>query len=998
MSKNHHFKKYTGGLSQSSLSLLSSQQTLPNPPTSVKFYSETFAAQQQQTSKSSTSTSQQSSPSITTTSTPLTATAYTKTTTKGSTQLKPSTSTDAFNYKTYHYNNYAYIQGQTSKQRYQPHHHNASLPNPYFDEDAFFLQQEPTIAEFSTLSPAHTSSDDIISTQPTQQTDGTRKKLQYIGSRIYKKTSPAATTTSTTTESTSPSKRIRETNQIGKRAFHTINTFASPGSINLSRAFKEETKQQNVIVEYDDEFERKLAVITGPESADEHNTKWVIIDVHGSNRVVNSNQLTYQFTSESSDQTFGIEDAKKLQTQSNAMLEKLTVEDCDSLWRSFLQRKSVKITIKEASEHLFQSTDSPSLYSAYRFLYKNPLYFKHTSNLNFECRSLREVEELKQMGSAEKETILNDKIFLLKIINRLLMTNEERALFYKQLRNNTMKEVKAMRPDLEITRDFIELDEVKDKERLSLFRQYALGMHANLDSKKRVYESFFKPLGADDHLQAFRVARDLKLFNTQNIHLLRSMENEMCHMRDEEVFDQMIRDTKETLLSSSDPDSKIRRDLRHMTVFTIDEYPKTTEVDDGVSVEEKNGEFYIYVHIADVTRFVKQGSNVDKEAQKRVSSIYLPERKFSMIASELSQDILSLSDAKENYSLTFSAKINNDGSLSEWTAFPAILGKVQKIDYSMADKIMAKSVPADPAIHDTLQTMLRVANMRFTYRMRRGATPPSLSPKPKVYVSNSEQNFEVDTTVEEQVSPSRRLVQEFMIAANEIGGYYALQHDIAVPYRGTRTVTMDFPPLPDDEIDEILSLDTQMSEKQLCDLVIQSNNNFFPVAGVCINQSPKFHQGIGSATYVQVTSPIRRYSDLLVHYQLKAQMRGEKQPFTWDEMQEILFAIEPTTRCIASLQKKSERFWLLKYFEQNLTKNSSKNNNYRALVLESRSNSVTSLDPEELPFMLSLYLMESAFKTSVKSLTNRQAGEFMNVRVSSVSPYNDEITFEEITK
>ena len=418
----------------------------------------------------------------------------------------------------------------------------------------------------------------------------------------------------------------------------------------MSRAFNTNQESsrtpQSIIVEYDDEFERKLAIITGPESSDENNNKWAIVDIHGINKVVNSNQLTYQFSNENSDKRFNLEDAKQMQSDSNGMITNLTSEDCDKLWKSFLQRKNVKITIKEASEHLFQSTDSTALYSAYRFLYKNPLYFKHTSNLNFECRSLREVEELKHMGSEEKESILLDKLFLLKITNRLLVTNEERSLFYKQLRNNIMKEIKAMRPDIEITRDTLELDEQKDSERLSLFRQYALGMYSNLESKKKIYEAFFKPLGADDHLQAFRVARDLKLFNTLNIHLLRSMEEDICHMKDEAKFKQIAQESKNSIISSSDPDSKIRRDMRHMTVFTIDEYPKTTEVDDGVSIEVRDGQYYMYVHIADVTRFIDQGSNIDKEAQRRVSSVYLPEAKFSMIASDFSENILSLSYSK----------------------------------------------------------------------------------------------------------------------------------------------------------------------------------------------------------------------------------------------------------------------------------------------------------------------------------------------------------------
>ncbi|KAF0973288.1 hypothetical protein FDP41_008495 [Naegleria fowleri] len=1009
MSKNtHHFKKYTGGLSQSSISMLTSNQSLPNPPTSVKlFNSESFSPSSSSNSSQPTTTTpftskSSSSPSSNNASPATSLSSSYVRNTKSSVQLPPNAQTDAFNYKTYHYNNYTYYAspGQTPKQRYQPHHHNANAPNPYYDEEAFFLQQEPGGADF-----AASSSNILLTQPPIQQNDGARKKLQYIGSRIYKKTNSTSSALTSSTPSvscpSSPSKnRMREstTSQFGKRAFHSMSSFTSPGSVNLSRAFKEESKQQHVIVEYDDEFERRLAIITGPESLDENNNKWIIIDITGRNRVVNSSQLTYQFSSDNTDQNFNIDDVRQLQAQSSAMIEKLTPEDCDNMWKAFLQRKSVKITIKDAAEHLFQSTEPASLYSAYRFLYKNPLYFKHTSNLNFECRSLREVEELKQMGSKEKETILKDKIFLLKIANRLLATNEERGLFYKQLRNNVMKEIKAMRPDLEITREFLEIDEEQDKERLSLFRQYALGMYTNLDNKKRVYEAFFKPLGADDHLQAFRVARDLKLFTTQNIHLLRSMEDEMCHMKEEDNFKKIVRENIDSIVNSTDPDSKIRRDLRHLPVFTIDEYPKTTEVDDGVSVEVRDGATYMYIHIADVTRFINQGSTIDYEAQKRVSSIYLPEKKFNMISSELSEDVLSLSDKKENYSLTFSSKVGSDGSLSEWQAFPAILGKVQKIDYSLADQIIDKTVEVDPEVYDAFQLMLQVANLRFAYRMRKGATPPSLSPKPKVDVSNSEQSIQIGTSWEEQVGSSRRLVQEFMIAANEIGGHYALQHDIAVPYRGTRTVTMEIPPLPEEEINQILSLSPKISEKDLCDVVVRSNNSFFPTAGVCINQSPKFHQGIGSSTYVQVTSPIRRYSDLLVHYQLKAQMRGEKQPYTWDEIQEILFAIEPTTRAIASLQKKSERFWLLKYFEQNLTTHSGRNNRYKALVLESKKNAITSLDPDELPFVLSLYLIESAFRASVKSSNSYEVGDFLDVKVSSVSPYNDEISFEEITK
>ncbi|KAL9648747.1 hypothetical protein ABK040_003683 [Willaertia magna] len=894
-------------------------------------------------------------------------------------ETTPSSSqnTDAYYYNTYHLNNYHYQGGAT---RYQPHHHSPNAPNPYYDEEAFYLQQEQG-GEYTT---SNNNNNNEVDFNKQQESDYARKKLQFIGSRFYRKSSTSATRTN---------KIQRDNINNTKRSFHTNVTFSTnntPSSMNLLKVFKiDEIK--NVIVEYDDEYERKLAVITGPETLDENNTKWNLIDIYGENKVINSSQLTYQFTIDS-ERGFNIEDIKQMQQESNKLISSISSEEYEKMWKIFLQRKSVKITIKEAAEYLFQSSCSTALYSAYRVLYKNALYFKHTSNLNFECRSLREVEELKQMGSEEKENILYDKIFLLKIINRLIITNEERSLFYKQLKNNIMKEIKAMRPEIEFTKESMELNENEDSERIKLFRSYALGMYNNLDTKKKIYEAYFKPLGADDHLQAFRVARDLQLFKTQNIHLLRSMEEEMPHVRDASKFKQTIKELKESILSSPDPDKMIRRDLRHLTVYTLDDYPLTTEIDDGVSIETINNDVYIYVHIADVSRYITPGTLLDKEAQRRVSSVYLPECKLSMIPAELSEDILSLSPDKENYTLTFRCKFNEDGSIADWDIFPAITGKIVKLDYVEADQILEQSTSSDVKTYESLKTMLDIANKRFRFRLKRGANPPPITPKPKVKVTEEEKIIEVDTTLEEQASASRRLVAEFMIAANEIGGFYAAKHDIAVPYRGTRTTASGII-TSEEEIDTLLNLNVHMSDKELANLMLKGSNGSLP-GGYCINQSPKFHQGIGTANYVQVTSPIRRYSDLLVHHQLKAQMRGEEPPYKWDDLQEVLFAIEPISRAITSLQKKSERFWLLKYFEHHLTKQSGKNNKYRALVLDSKRNS-TSFD-NDMPYLSFLYLLDTAFRTTVKSNNKHAQGEFVNVRVASVSPYNDEISFEEI--
>ncbi len=292
-------------------------------------------------------------------------------------------------------------------------------------------------------------------------------------------------------------------------------------------------------------------------------------------------------------------------------------------------------------------------------------------------------------------------------------------------------------------------------------------------------------------------------------------------------------------LTTSEPESKIstledeyRRDLTHLLSLAIDD-AGSKDPDDAIGLEGNR----LWVHIADVAALVSPGSPADIEAMARGSNIYLPEGTVNMLPSTATAN-LGLGLAEISPALSFGIDLGPDGTTTGLEITPSWV-RVTRLTYEEAEERLDTS---------PLRELYQLAQSYEARRLENGAIQIDL-PEVKVSVE--------DGCVSIRPLPalrSRDLVREAMLMTGEAVGRFALENDIPLPYTGQDRPVDDIPPA------------TNLSETYAIRRLMKPSQQ-------TIKPSP--HAGLGMELYVQVTSPLRRYLDLVVHQQLRAFFRGD---------------------------------------------------------------------------------------------------------------------------
>jgi exoribonuclease II len=204
-----------------------------------------------------------------------------------------------------------------------------------------------------------------------------------------------------------------------------------------------------------------------------------------------------------------------------------------------------------------------------------------------------------------------------------------------------------------------------------------------------------------------------------------------------------------------------------------------------------------------------------------------------------------------------------------------------------------------------------------------------------------------------------------MILAGEVAAHYGKTNNIPLPFRGQPQ-----PELPPDE--ELLLLPAGFV--RACAM-----RRCMPKSEMSIN--PLRHAGLGLDTYTQATSPIRRYSDLLTHFQLKAHLRGEVLPFTADELKEVMMTVTAITQELTMVERQTNRYWALEY----LRRHPQQVWQVTVLMWLREDSNLALILIEDLGLQLPM-----TFKRSVN------LGEQISVKVSHSDPQKDVIQFQEI--
>jgi len=317
-----------------------------------------------------------------------------------------------------------------------------------------------------------------------------------------------------------------------------------------------------------------------------------------------------------------------------------------------------------------------------------------------------------------------------------------------------------------------------------------------------------------------------------------------------------------------------REDLRSLATVTIDG-ADAKDFDDAISVEHVEGEaggYRLWVHIADVTHYVRPESPLDREASRRGNSVYLPGTVAPMLPARLSEDVCSLRPGEEKVTVTVEMEVASSGEVKKSRAYRSLIVSDARLTYEGVDEFLRGE-------GEVLQPGLVRAAYELSRRLKTRAAV-----RGKLELGGREPEYEVDergVPVSARVrrsTPARQLIEELMVLANEAvagmlrgkpGGIYRVherpdEEDMEKLGERLAAVGVDVRPTPE-------NLGT-ISQKAKSDAVNYLILRSMPRASY--SPASLGHYGLALENYTHFTSPIRRYSDVLVHRALLS--NGEK--------------------------------------------------------------------------------------------------------------------------
>ncbi len=343
--------------------------------------------------------------------------------------------------------------------------------------------------------------------------------------------------------------------------------------------------------------------------------------------------------------------------------------------------------------------------------------------------------------------------------------------------------------------------------------------------------------------------------------------------------EEVVNEAKSKNQKIDENDIKNRVDLRDEEVFTIDG-EDAKDLDDAISVKKlKNGNYYLDVHIADVSYYVKQNSLLDKEAYIRGTSIYMLGRVIPMLPRELSNGICSLNANEDRFTLSCSMEIDSQGQVVDSKIYKAVIRVTERMSYSDVQKILDKSDEQVLKRYEKyishFKLMEELANILKNRRLEKGYLNLDI---PESKIELDVDGWAIDVKKYE-TSFSNEIIEQFMLIANETVAEKFFWLEAPFIYRvheepdadkvkelnkflynlGLKIKTSGdtiYPKAFSQVLDEIKG---KPEEKVVSNLILRT------LKLARYEEENKGHFGIASKYYCHFTSPIRRYPDLFIH-------------------------------------------------------------------------------------------------------------------------------------
>ncbi|MEM9805206.1 MAG: ribonuclease R family protein [Cyanobacteria bacterium P01_D01_bin.56] len=600
------------------------------------------------------------------------------------------------------------------------------------------------------------------------------------------------------------------------------------------------------------EFKLQGSPRLGVADRPEGKKNWVVIDGNGQSHVLHPRQITYVVGREN----YQPSDIANFLAKAELNIDP---ENLEVAWE-FLQEAGESTDPASLALLLFSEKSPVLCYAAYCLLSNDKVFFKRKGD-RYEPRSVKQVDDVRHQQAREAARKLEWEGFLSRSQQALATKKESQE-------DATASMMQWENPD---------------RSRLDLLERYAtLGEDC---SQKAAAQEILTALDyGKDAENAFQLLVDLGLWSPhENLALRRSQIP--VHIPDE------INAMVQQRIDNPPPDADIERlDLTHLKVYTIDD-ESTREIDDGLSLETlSDGRMRIWVHIADPTRWLLPGDAIDLEARRRCTTVYLPTGMIPMFPEALATGPMSLRQGELCCALSFGVVLNEMGAVEDYSIRTSLIKPTYRLTYDDVDEMLELGLKAEPE----LNAIAVYAKQRREWRKSQGAISINM-PESSIKVTNEEITIDVLEN-----SQSRQTVAEMMILAGEVAARYGEAHALAIPFR-----SQPEPELPSDN--ELL----QLPYGWVRDSAIR---RCMPRSEMGIN--PARHATLGLDYYSQVTSPIRRYTDLLAHFQLKAHLRGDTLPFSPAEMTELTQGVATAAYEAVTVERQTKRYWALEFLRR----------------------------------------------------------------------------------
>jgi len=324
-----------------------------------------------------------------------------------------------------------------------------------------------------------------------------------------------------------------------------------------------------------------------------------------------------------------------------------------------------------------------------------------------------------------------------------------------------------------------------------------------------------------------------------------------------------------------------RADHRDQKTITIDGLD-AKDLDDALYAEKIGDNYHLWVHIADVSYYIRPGSEMDKEAFERGNSVYLPDLVLPMLPPQISNGIASLHPGVDRFAMTCWLEINADGIVNRGEVYPSVINSSARLSYEEVEPVLKgeNELQEDrpEGLKEVLLLMLELSQALRLQRERRGSLEFEF-PETKIDVDSEGKPIDVRRA---KIGLSNKIIEDFMLAANEFVAEIATRHQLPVIYRVhdrpdadklqqfqllARQLGLGYSigqePRPRDIAFILKDLQGKTYEPTLSQVLLRA------MAKAEYSANNDGHYALAARDYLHFTAPIRRYADLIVHRSLK---------------------------------------------------------------------------------------------------------------------------------